>query len=156
MEWNHMNGRSTIYISCAPRFFHPFRRQASSIFHLSLHRGGKSACQNTLSFIQSGVTVTILPLLSLGADQTAKLQSLAGASHLPIKLYHLDKYRAGDANRSLRRLIHQLTEPLTPKFVSLEVNLQRMVQLSSVVDKKTICSFCPVCGQVPLICSVRC
>ena len=30
--------------------------------------GGKSACRNTLGFIRGGVTLTIVPLLSLGAD----------------------------------------------------------------------------------------
>jgi hypothetical protein len=61
--------------------------------------GGKSACRNTLGFIRGGVTLTIVPLLSLGADQTAKLQSFTAANQLlPVQLYHLDEYRARDAN----------------------------------------------------------
>jgi hypothetical protein len=46
--------------------------------------GGKSACRNTMGFVRGGVTLTIVPLLSLGADQTTKLQALRDANDLPI------------------------------------------------------------------------
>ena len=64
--------------------------------------------RNTLGFIQGGATLTIVPLISLGADQTAKLQALSDCNQLPVQLYHLDEYRARDANRSLCRLINEL------------------------------------------------
>ena len=79
--------------------------------------GGKSACRNTLGFIQGGVTLTIVPLLSLGADQTAKLQSLSDCNQLPVQVYHLDEYRARDANRSLCRLINELTDATVTIFL---------------------------------------
>ena len=79
--------------------------------------GGKSACRNTLGFIQGGVTLTIVPLLSLGADQTAKLQSLSDSNQLPVQIYHLDEYRASDANRSLCRLLHGLTDDTVTIFL---------------------------------------
>ena len=79
--------------------------------------GGKSACRNNLSFIQGGVTLTIVPLLSLGADQTAKLQSLSDCKQLPVQIYHLDEYWARDANRSLCRLINELTDATITIFL---------------------------------------
>jgi superfamily II DNA helicase RecQ len=62
------------------------------------------------------VVLTIVPLLSLGADQTAKLQSLSDVNQLPVQLYHLDEYRDAGANRSLCRLI---TNKLTDDTVTL-------------------------------------
>jgi superfamily II DNA helicase RecQ len=63
------------------------------------------------------VTLTIVPLLSLGADQTAKLQSLSDSNQLPVQVYHLDEYRARDANRSLCRLINELTDATVTIFL---------------------------------------
>ena len=56
------------------------------------------------------MTLTIVPLICLGADQTAKLQSLSDCKQLPVQIYHLDEYRVWDANRSLYRLINELTD----------------------------------------------
>jgi superfamily II DNA helicase RecQ len=79
--------------------------------------GGKSVCRNTLGFIQGGVTLTIVPLLSLGADQTAKLQSLTDAKQLPVELHHLDEYRGRDDNRSLHRKLDTLTNDSVTLFL---------------------------------------
>jgi hypothetical protein len=59
--------------------------------------------------MQGGVTLTIVPLLSLGADQTEKLKCVVHANQLPVEIYHLDEYRAVDANRSLCCLLNALT-----------------------------------------------
>jgi hypothetical protein len=59
----------------------------------------------------------IIPLLSLGADQTAKLQSLSDCKQLPVQIYHLDEYWARDANRSLCHLINELTDATITIFL---------------------------------------
>jgi superfamily II DNA helicase RecQ len=79
--------------------------------------GGKSACRNILGFIQGDVTLMIVPLLSLGADQTAKLQSLSDSNQSPVQVYHLDQHRARDANRFLCRLINELTDATVTIFL---------------------------------------
>ena len=61
--------------------------------------------------------LTIVPLLSLGADQTAKLQSLSDSNQSPVQVYHLDQHRARDANRFLCRLINELTDATITIFL---------------------------------------
>jgi hypothetical protein len=50
--------------------------------------GGKSAVHNTLGLIREGVSLTIVPLLSLGADQVQKLQLMKQNQDLPIFSEH--------------------------------------------------------------------
>jgi superfamily II DNA helicase RecQ len=70
-----------------------------------------------MGFVRGGVTLTIVPLLSLGADQTTKLQTLRDAKDLPIQLYHLDEYRDRATNRSLCRLIDGLHDDSVTLFL---------------------------------------
>jgi hypothetical protein len=67
--------------------------------------------------MQGGVILTIVPLLSLGADQTAKLQCLVDANQLPVDIYHLDEYRSVDVNQSLCRLLNALTDSSVTVFL---------------------------------------
>jgi hypothetical protein len=70
--------------------------------------GGKSACRNTIGFLLGGVVLTIVPLLSLGSDQTQKLLDIIIANHLPASVYHLDEFLGTAANRDLISLLSTL------------------------------------------------
>jgi hypothetical protein len=63
------------------------------------------------------VILTIVPLLSLGADQTAKLQSLSDCNQLPVQIYHLDEYCARDAKPCPCPLINELTDATITIFL---------------------------------------
>ena len=104
--------------------------------------GGKSACRNTLGFIQGGVTLTIIPLLSLGADQTNKLESISTKNNLPVQVYHLDEYRAGDANRSLICFLEGLHDDTVTVFLFSSpqkiASTQWSVCLNKLIKRKTV------------------
>ena len=53
--------------------------------------GGKSLVRDVCSFICDGVSLTIMPLLSLGTDQTEKISSRANCAMQPVLAFHLDE-----------------------------------------------------------------
>jgi hypothetical protein len=53
--------------------------------------GGKSLLRDVCGITLGGVTLTIVPLLSLGADQTQKVNSRASLDCLTVVAFHLDE-----------------------------------------------------------------
>ena len=72
--------------------------------------GGKSAVRDIGGILCGGITVTIVPLLSLAADQTSKLKHISLANHLSnrLQVFNLDVLRSGRLNNILRRHLENL------------------------------------------------
>ena len=72
--------------------------------------GGKSAVRDVCGFLSGGITITIVPLLSLAADQTSKLVALSATQGLKrrLKVYNLDVIRSPPINELLRRNLESL------------------------------------------------
>jgi hypothetical protein len=49
-----------------------------------------------------GITLAIVPLLALGADQTSKLKFAVKQTNLPIEVHHLSEYHSHQANDKLQ------------------------------------------------------
>jgi hypothetical protein len=64
-------------------------------------RGGKSSVWETYSVMCAGVSLTITPLLCLGADQTQKIPQNTATNGGPVHVYHLDKLRCPRAQQLL-------------------------------------------------------
>ena len=81
--------------------------------------GGKSATRNCIGFIAGGVVLTIVPLLSLGADQASKLAMVIQQKNLPAcVVYHLDEYKDYNPNAHLQNLLFQMNaDPDTTVFL---------------------------------------
>ena len=99
--------------------------------------GGKSAVRNTFGFACEGVILTLVPLLSLGADQSTKLAQLCASQSLPssIRTFHLDEYRSPSVNASLQRMLQSLPDD-TDETIFLFSSPQKLagsVQWSSTI-----------------------
>ena len=89
----------------------------ASILLVALTGDGKSSVRDAHAFITGGVTLTIVPLLSLGVDQSEKVKQYPSNKEKGIiNTIHLDDYRT-DAQRRLtadlmkvKWRIHQRTE----------------------------------------------
>ena len=82
--------------------------------------GGKSAVRDISGFMCGGITITIVPLLSLAADQTSKLSQLSLGQDLSHRLnvFNLDVLRSAHLNNELRDKLQAL-----PKESSTTVSL---------------------------------
>ena len=56
--------------------------------------GGKSSVRDVYSLMKAGVSLTISPLLSLGADQEEKLKLKAKQAFGPVCPIHIDEFRS--------------------------------------------------------------
>ena len=68
--------------------------------------GGKSLVRDVCSVIYGGVSLTVLPLLSLGTDQSKKFHSRThcdGAQ--PVFAFHLDEMNQEELQRLLARVM---------------------------------------------------
>ena len=63
--------------------------------------GGKSAIRDVIGNCLGGIALTIVPLLSLGADQTTKLKFAVEHNNLPFEVHHLNEYYSYKANDNL-------------------------------------------------------
>ena len=73
--------------------------------------GGKSAVRDVSGFLCGGISITIVPLLSLAADQTTKLTDLASSQGLNhrLQVFNLDVIRSPKLNDTLRNHLEQFT-----------------------------------------------
>ena len=65
--------------------------------------------RNVCGIILGGVTLTIVPLLSLGADQTQKVNSRASPDCLTVAAFHLDELSITESEH-----LHSVIEDLAP------------------------------------------
>ena len=72
--------------------------------------GGKSAVRDISSILCGGITITIVPLLSLAADQTSKLKHTSLTNHLSnrLQVFNLDVLRSARLNNILRNHLEKL------------------------------------------------
>jgi superfamily II DNA helicase RecQ len=105
----------------------PYEWQVEIISHLSMMKkigtfirpgavllirptgGGKSSVRDVYSVMCAGVSLTITPLLSLGADQTEKIRKNASQNGGPVHSFHLDELRCPQAQRLLSERILSLS-----------------------------------------------
>ncbi len=104
--------------------------------------GSKSAVRNTIGFALGGIILTIVPLLSLGADQCTKLKALATAHGLPIKCFHLDEYHSRSVNLALCCMLQSLPDDTNETIFLFSSSPQKITEssewtstISSLVDK---------------------
>ena len=79
--------------------------------------GGKSAVRDVSGFLCGGISITIVPLLSLAADQTSKLThlSLSQGLHHRLRVFNLDVIRSEKLNTLLRNHLEELSSTDTSK-----------------------------------------
>jgi hypothetical protein len=99
----------------------PYEWQVEIISHLSMMKtigtfiliqptcGGKPSVRDVYSVMCAGLSLTITPLLSLGADQTEKIWKNASQNGGPVHSFHLDKLRCPQAHRLLSERILSLS-----------------------------------------------
>jgi superfamily II DNA helicase RecQ len=63
--------------------------------------GGKSLVRDGIAVVLGGITLTIVPLLSLGADQTRKLNARAAQDDAPTMAFHLDEMKSPQEQQRL-------------------------------------------------------
>ena len=67
--------------------------------------GGKSSVRDVYSLMRGGVSLTISPLLSLGADQEEKLKVKAKQHLGPVCPIHIDEFRSvGEQNKTVSKI----------------------------------------------------
>jgi superfamily II DNA helicase RecQ len=71
--------------------------------------GGKSSVRDVYFVMCAGVSLTITPLLSLGADQPEKIRKNASQNGGPVHLFHLDKLRCPQAQHLFSERISSLS-----------------------------------------------
>ena len=71
--------------------------------------GGRSLVRDVHSVENGGVSLTITPLLGLGADQQAKINATAKQSCGPVVAIHLDEYRDYTQQLEVSKRISNLT-----------------------------------------------
>lgn len=98
--------------------------------------GGKSAVRDIAGIMCGGVVLTIVPLLSLSADQTAKVnKAISDLSLSHADCYNLDVERNPGFNEDLRRRLESL-DPETDESIFLFSSPQNITQ--SAAWQKTI------------------
>ena len=93
--------------------------------------GGKSAVRDITGILCGGITLTIVPLLSLAADQTSKLLQLSidQTSFHRFKVFNLDVIRSTSLNEELRNHLEQLKNDADCKtIVSLFSSPQKITK----------------------------
>ena len=105
--------------------------------------GGKSAVRDVSGFLCGSITLTIVPLLSLAADQTAKLEQLSLDMHLfhRFHVFNLDIIRSSTLNQQLRSNLESLTgDDDDSKTISLFTSPQKIT--TDPEWQKTIATCC--------------
>ena len=74
--------------------------------------GGKSSVRDVCGFLCGGITLTIVPLLSLSADQTEKLLQVVSKQELSsrVRVFNLDVVRSRNVNFTLRYALESLAK----------------------------------------------
>ncbi len=81
---------------------HHIAFQRNQILYLVAKTGsGKSAIPLTIGSLQTGVTLSMVPLIGLGSNQVNNSRNLTNL----IEAYHLDKNRGGGSYALRRRLL---------------------------------------------------
>jgi superfamily II DNA helicase RecQ len=84
------------------RVIHHITFQCNQLLHIIAKTGlGKSAIPQTIGSLQTGVTLSMVPLIGLGSDQVNKSQNNDNL----IEAYHLDKHRGIDGKALRERLL---------------------------------------------------
>jgi superfamily II DNA helicase RecQ len=80
--------------------------------------GGKSMVRYVFSVLNAGVSLTITPLLSLGADQEEKVNSKSTSTFGAIAAIHMDEIRARHKQKSIiKDILAQLSMSNTTTFL---------------------------------------
>ena len=91
-------------LECCTR---PSNHKPQPVLLVRTTSGGKSAVRDVVGYCTSGVVITIVPLLSLAADQVNKLKHLE-AKDSTVSAYNIDAIRNGDAKRRLQGALSSL------------------------------------------------
>ena len=102
--------------------------------------GGKSAIRDCVGFCLRGVVVTIVPLLSLAADQTEKMKIIIKNAGLQnndvVSVYNLDTIRSVDGTSKLQAKLrniqpngrHTIFLYSSPQKISASPSWQKLIQ----------------------------
>jgi hypothetical protein len=97
----------------------------------------------------AGVSLTIPPLLSLGADQTEKIRKNASQNGGPVHSFHLDELRCPQAQRLLsERILSLLVDTHTTIFIfsspqeALVNNKVWRTMIDSLIAKRLLSMLC--------------
>jgi superfamily II DNA helicase RecQ len=144
----------------------PYEWQAEIISHLSMMKtngtfirpgavllirptgGGKSSIRDVYSVMWAGVSLTITPLLSLGADQTEKIRKNTSQNGGPVHSFHLVKLRCPQAQRLLsERILSLSVDTHTTIFIfsspqALVDNKAWRTMIDSLIAKRLLSMLC--------------
>jgi hypothetical protein len=89
--------------------------------------GGKSLVRDAVATVLGGVSLTIVPLLSLASAQCRKLNDIACQEHCPVLAYNLDELKTPQAQRRIVQRILS-SEATTNKRILLFSSPQSIVK----------------------------
>jgi superfamily II DNA helicase RecQ len=110
--------------------------------------GGKSSVRDVYSVMCAGVSLTINPLLSLGADQTEKNWKNASQNGGPVHWFHLNELRCPQAQRLLsERKLSLSVDTHTTIFIfsspqALVKNKVWRTMIDSLIAKRLLSMLC--------------
>ena len=142
-DWHGKTARQWQIEACEEVLWRHLHRPSSALLRpLLLVRstgGGKSAVRDVSGFLCGGITLTIVPLLSLSADQTAKLSQLASDQQLTgrLHIFNLDVLRSKSLNDTLRSNLENLSYKSATR-VSLFSSPQKLT--NDPLWQQTICT----------------
>ena len=114
----------------------PSRYKPQPILLVHTTSGGKSAVRDVVGYSTSGVVITIVPLLSLAADQVNKLKLLE-SNNPTVSAYNIDAICDGEAKRHLQVALSAL-----PKDTNKTVFLERENLVLQTICLKEWLQFC--------------
>ena len=109
---------NTVHLPCTGKLFYPFRQQALPLFNLPFHHWWQVRLLQH-SWLHSGRRDPNDRTASKSwcRSDSEATQSLPDSNQFPVQVYHLDKYRARDANCSFCCLINELTDATVTIFL---------------------------------------
>jgi superfamily II DNA helicase RecQ len=96
-------------LHCVRLLLWPHRQQRPKVLSVQATGKGKSLCMQTAGTLLGGVTLVIVPLLALGADQVTKILRACNAFG-KISAYHLDEIKTSAARNQVVQELLDLEE----------------------------------------------
>ena len=123
--WHLQHRPFPFQLHCVRLLLWPHRPQRPKVLSVQATGKGKSLCMQTAGTLFGGVTLVIVPLLALGADQVSKILRACNAFGR-VTAYHLDEIKTSAArNQVVQELLH--LEYNTPNSIFLFSSPQAIV-----------------------------
>eukprot|EP00978_Attheya_sp_CCMP212_P040030 scaffold214470_cov48-Attheya_sp.AAC.2 len=92
LVWGLQHTPYAFQIDCVWCLFWPYCTKAPKVLAVQVTEKGKSLCMQSAGTLLGGITLVIVPILALGADQVTKILRANQANGF-VKGYHLDEIK---------------------------------------------------------------